>query len=148
VKAAPARGLRTRLMRPSSPMAMPTMWALRDWSSIMLQDGEIVGQAAGGGDDFDEVGLEGGDALGGLIEAVGAAGAGEVVRTDQESGAGGAEGGAELGQLGRVHCSADSTSKSTMWQPVSAALRRISSSEFRDPVNWPPKACGGRWRWP
>ena len=44
-----------------------------------------------------------------------------------------------LASCGRVHCSADSTSRSTMWQPVSAALRRISSSEFRDPVNLPPK---------
>ena len=63
------------------------------------QDGEVVGQAAGGGDDFDEFGLEGGDALGGLVEAVGAAGAGEVVGADEKGGSGGAEGGAELGQL-------------------------------------------------
>ncbi len=63
------------------------------------QDGEVVGQAAGRGDDLDEFGLEGGDALGGLVEAVGAAGAGEVVGADQKGGSGGAEGGAELGQL-------------------------------------------------
>ena len=65
-----------------------------------LEDGEIVGQGAGGGDDFDEVGLVGGDALSGLIEALGAAGASEVVRTDEESGARSTDGGAELGQLG------------------------------------------------
>ena len=65
-----------------------------------VQDGEIVGQVAGGGDDFDEFGVEGGDALGGLIEAVGTAGTGEVVRADEERRAGGAKGGAELGQLG------------------------------------------------
>ena len=44
-----------------------------------------------------------------------------------------------LASWGRVHCSAESTSRSTMWQPVSAALRRISSSALRDPVNLPPK---------
>jgi len=64
-----------------------------------LQDGKVVGQTARRGDDLDELGLVGGDALGGLVEALGAAGAGEVVRTDQEGRAGGAEGGAELGQL-------------------------------------------------
>ena len=63
------------------------------------QDGEIVGQAAGRSDDFDELRLVSRNALGGLVEALGTAGAGEVVRTDEESGAGGAEGGAELGQL-------------------------------------------------
>ena len=64
-----------------------------------LQDGEIVGKVASGGDDFAEVGLVGGDALGGLIEALGATRAGEVVRTDEERGAGGAKGGPELGEL-------------------------------------------------
>ena len=64
------------------------------------QDGEIVGQAAGRGDDLDEFGVEGCDALGGLFEALEAAGTREVVRADEEDGAGGAEGGAELGQLG------------------------------------------------
>ncbi len=98
------------------------------------EDGEIVGQAAGRGDDFDEFGLEGLDALGGLVEALGTAGAGEVVRADEEGGAGGAEGGAELGQLrAGCICSADSTSRSTMWQPVSAAFCRISSSAFSEP---------------
>ena len=73
------------------------------------QDGEVVGEAARGADDLDEFRLEGGDALGGLVEAVGAAGAAEVVGADQKGGSGGAEGGAELGQLrpgdvfGRFH---------------------------------------------
>ena len=57
------------------------------------EDGEVVGQGAGGGDDLDEVGLEGGDAVGGLLEA---ASAGEVVVADEE----GRAGGAKLGELG------------------------------------------------
>ena len=64
-----------------------------------LEDGEIVGQAACGGDNFNEVGLVGGNALSGLVEAFGTAGASEVVRTDEEGGTGSAEGGTELGQL-------------------------------------------------
>ncbi len=63
------------------------------------QDSQIVGQIAGGGDDLDELGLVSGDSLRGLIEAVGTAGAGKVVRADEEGGSGCAEGGAELGEL-------------------------------------------------
>ena len=54
------------------------------------QDGEIVGEAARGSDDLDEIGLEGGDALGRLVEAVRAAGAAKVVGADQKGGSGGA----------------------------------------------------------
>ena len=63
------------------------------------QDREVVGQGAGGRDDLDELRLEGRDALGGLDKAVGTAGPAEVVGTDQKRGSGGAEGGAEPGQL-------------------------------------------------
>ena len=59
------------------------------------ENGQVVGEVAGGGDDFDEVGLEGLDAIGGLIETLGAA---KVVKADQQ----GCTGSAQLGQLGRL----------------------------------------------
>ncbi len=49
------------------------------------QDGEVVRERASGGDDFDEVGLEGFNAVGCLLQA---AGAGEVVVADEQRGAG------------------------------------------------------------
>ena len=64
------------------------------------QHGQVVGEAARGRNHFHVIGLEGSDALRSLDEAVGAAGAAEVVGADQESGSGGAEGGAKPGQLG------------------------------------------------
>ncbi len=60
------------------------------------QDGEVVGEGLRGGDDLDEVGREGGDAIGGAIDG---AGAGEVVEADDELGAGFVEGGAEFFEL-------------------------------------------------
>ena len=44
----------------------------------------------------------------------------------------------KLGQLRLVASSADSTSRSTIWQPASAAFTRISSSAVNDPAKLPP----------
>ena len=90
--------------------------------SIALEEahhGDVVGEGLGGGDDLDEVGLEGLDAGEDAVEILG--GLLEVVVADDEGGAGLAQ----LLQLGLLQlASADSSSRSTMWKPRSAALVR------------------------
>jgi hypothetical protein len=62
-----------------------------------LEDGEVVGQGLGGGNDFDELRCEGLDTLCSLLQAFGT---GEVVEADEQGGARGAQAVAELSEGG------------------------------------------------
>ena len=77
-------------------MAMPTIFGAERALLDQMEHGEIVSQRASGGDDFDEIGLKGLDAVGSVIEVFGAR---EVVETDEEGRAGGVKRGAEFGEL-------------------------------------------------
>ena len=94
-------------------------------------EGDVVDQGLGGGDDFDEVG---GEALNAGVDAVQITGGGEVVIADDQGDAGVAQ----LLQFALLRASADSSSRSTRWKPVSAALERISTSAATEPGNFPP----------
>ena len=135
VKAPPARGPSTRDKMPSSPMAMPTTCAESELVFNELEYGEIIGEGFGGGDDLDEIRGEGGDALGSLFEALGAS---KVVEADKEGCACGTMPSRKRASCAGLASSADSTSRSTMAQPASAALSNISNSEVKDPTKLPP----------
>ena len=94
---------------------------------------DVVGKGLGGGDDLDEVRMEGRDALVDSFEVLGGV---EVVVADDEA-----------TPVSRSFCSsaffmasADSSSRSTRWKPAAAALERTSISAATLPENLPPLA--------
>ena len=94
-------------------------------------EGDVIGERLGGGDDLDEVGLEGNDAF---VDAFEVFGGGEVVMADDEA----APFSRSFWSSPFFMTSADSSSTSTMWKPEAAALERISISSGTLPGNLPP----------
>ena len=135
VKALPARTPRTREMIAGVAHADADDVGVVAHALEEADEGDVVDERLGGGDDLDEVGIEGRDAG---VDAVEVLGGVEVVIADDEGDAGLAE----LLQAGLLDgLSADSSSMSTRWKPASAALERISTSAAMEPANLPPLAA-------
>ena len=117
-------------------MAMPTTCAESERFSMRRRTARLSARVRAVETTLTKSGSKVSMRCGGLVEALGA---GKVVEADEQGRTRLAQTGAEFGKLRRLASSADSTSRSTIWQPASAALSRISSSAVREPAKWPPK---------
>jgi len=113
---------------------------------MSLRTARLSARDLGCGNHLDEIRLENLNAQRRLIQIFGAR---EVVKADQQRRTRSPQTVAQLVQLPGAASSADSTSRSTIWQPASAAANRTSSSAFNEPVNRPPKLlAAGKWPGP